>query len=340
MGKLWFEQLTGFPESDYASTRRQLAVEGEFLISRVNGSRRAIGTFETPSVAELRQRAANSLRSGRRTRVSSLVGDAWKLHSEADLAGATFQVASQFNALEMVSPDVTPEQGVTRYVFDRTQGPACVVAAGAATIWRNYFLPLDGQEGQTAERQLNLLAGMGALLAHWLGRPVDELWAMRNGYALATPAGLEAIGGLWQGATEEQRQQLRGALAVGWQRGAEVIAPIAPAGQRVTQVFCSALPVAYSEHPPAAWEPFARLVLEATYEATLLAASIQAAAGGSNLVLLTRVGGGAFGNEDPWIDDALRQALALAEFADLDVRLVSWGEVHPSFAQLVDDWTG
>ena len=47
--------------------------------------------------------------------------------------GALFQVASQFNALEMISPTVTPEEGATRYEHDRTQGPACAMAAGAAT---------------------------------------------------------------------------------------------------------------------------------------------------------------------------------------------------------------
>ena len=36
---------------------------------------------------------------------------------------------------------------------------------------------------------------------------------------------------------------------------------------------------------------FARLVLEAAYEATLLAAAEQAEAGGSNTVLLTRLDG-------------------------------------------------
>jgi hypothetical protein len=65
---------------------------------------------------------------------------------------ALFQVASQFNALEMVAPNITPEDGVTRYQHDRTQGPACAIAAGAATIYRNYFVPVAGGIGQTAAR--------------------------------------------------------------------------------------------------------------------------------------------------------------------------------------------
>jgi len=37
----------------------------------------------------------------------------------------------------------------------------------------------------------------------------------------------------------------------------------------VSQVFCSALPVAYSDVPPIHWRAFATLVLEAAYEATM-----------------------------------------------------------------------
>ena len=80
------------------------------------------------------------------------------MHQASEYSGALFQVASQFNALEMTGFEVTPEHGVTRYMHDRTQGPACAIAAGAATIYRNYFVPLAGGVGQTAQRQLNGLA--------------------------------------------------------------------------------------------------------------------------------------------------------------------------------------
>jgi hypothetical protein len=50
----------------------------------------------------------------------------------------------------------------------------------------------------------------------------------------------------------------------------------------------------------------------------------------SNIVLLTRVGGGAFGNADEWIDDAIARALGIVEYAGLDIRLVSHGRIHDS----------
>ena len=55
------------------------------------------------------------------------------MHADSELGGALFQVASQFNLLEMAGPSVSPEDGVTRYGGDHTQGPACAIAAGGRT---------------------------------------------------------------------------------------------------------------------------------------------------------------------------------------------------------------
>lgn len=81
--------------------------------------------------------------------------------------------------------------------------------------------------------------------------------------------------------------------------------------------------------PSSLWQPFAELVLEAAYEATLWAGVLNARRGtshrASNIVLLTRLGGGAFGNDDAWIDRALQRALDLAKDCDLDIRLVQYG---------------
>ena len=70
----------------------------------------------------------------------------------------------------------------------------------------------------------------------------------------------------------------------------------------------------------------------------MLAAVEQAAAGASNTVLLTRLGGGVFGNAENWIDDAIVRALRIVEHAGLDVRLVSFGRVHPSMQAIADRW--
>lgn len=158
---------------------------------------------------------------------------------------------------------------------------------------------------------------------------------MQNGYALCGREGLAAITALLNTAPEDLVDTLRGHLAIGMHRDVEVTDG---ARRRVSQAFCSALPVAYSPQPPRDWEPFARLVLQAAYEATLLAAAEQASKGGSNTILLTRLGGGAFGNEDHWIDSAIERAFAIVEHAGLDIRIVSRGQVSPAVQAIVERW--
>jgi hypothetical protein len=247
-------------------------------------------------------------------------------------------VASQFNLLEMTHYTVTPEDGVARYAHDHTQGPACAIAAGAGTIYRNYFAPVNGVPGQTAGRQLNMLERVGLLLSTHLGRPISSLWRTENGYALCTAGGLTAINGFLAAASADVRDALAGELAVGLHLGVEVTETQEGPGQMVSQAYCSALPVAYSNVPQRHWEGFARLVLESAYEATLLAAVGSTANGGSNTVLLTRLGGGVFGNDDEWIDTAILRALKIVERAGLDVRLVSYGSVHPNMRGIADRW--
>jgi hypothetical protein len=224
----------------------------------------------------------------------------------------------------MASPDITPERGVTCYQYDNTQGPACAIAAGAATIYRNYFVPVDGDVGQTAERQLDGLADIGAKLSRVLRLPVQQLWTMLNGYALCTHEGLQAISTYLRETTDEDRDELRSRLRIGLHRDVEVTDGDGPDRQIVSQAFCSALPVAYSPIASEHWRPFAELILEAAYEATLWAAVANARRGASNILLLTCLGGGAFGNDAAWIDAAIHRALTLASDFDLDVRLVRY----------------
>ena len=182
----WFEKLTGFRETGYEETRAQLEVEGGRLRSRVNGASYEIGELELVSLQALRERAKSAGNLPGRIKTSVVTGDVRRMHRSPENAGALFQVASQFNLLEMISPDVTPEHGVTRYQSDPTQGPACAIAAGAATIYRNYFAPIEGSQGQTAKRQLDGLADLGAALSSGMKLPVGDLWTMQNGYALGT----------------------------------------------------------------------------------------------------------------------------------------------------------
>lgn len=324
----WVERLTGVREGDADTVRAHLEIVGTRLRHRRDGRSWECGTLEMPSLAELRARVAK-LSQGGRTTLRERVGDSRALHAEPEHAGATFQVASQFNLLEMVSPEVTPDEGLAGYEFDRTQGPACALAAGAGTIQRHYFAPFPGSVGQTASRQLDALADLGAAL----GNEKSRHFTMQNGYALPRRGGLAALAKQLDGLDEAGRDALRATLRIGVQWRTEVTHQ--NAGHLVTQAYCSALPIAYAREPASAWEPFARLVLEASYEATFCVARLAAAEGGIPTLLLTLVGGGAFGNPAPWILDAVDRALDLHADAGLDVALVSYGRANPALRPLL-----
>lgn len=331
----WFSRLTGFNEGPYSTTRELLEVNGSTLRSKVNDRSFCIGQFEMPSLADLRLRVAQGTGASGPNRVSIVTGDVRKMHQVPEYAGALFQVASQFNALEMVGPNVTPEDGVTRYEHDRTQGPACAIAAGAATIYRNYFAPVGDQIGQSAANQIDGLADLGAELSRALGRPVSDLWSMQNGYALATRAGLDMITSHLREIGDAGSSKLAGRLRVGLHQDVEVTDGSTSPGQLVNQIFCSALPVAYGRWPQPLWQEFAQLILNAAYEATLLAGVLNSRQGGSNIVLLTLLGGGAFGNAPEWIHTAIQRAISKTQGHGLDVRVVSYGQPSPQLQTFV-----
>lgn len=326
----WFEELTGFVESE-AQVRAQLSLEGEYLTSRANSRRMRCGRLELPSLGELRMRVAQIDGSGGRTRLTEWVGNVRVLHEHPASAGALFQVASQFNLLEMVEPSRTPEEGVTIYQYDRTQGPACAIAAAAGLIYRNYFVPVDGEPGQRADRQLDALADLGAAWGN-----TGQLWQMSNGYALPSPDGLAEIDARLAAASAAELDAWRALLRVGLQWDTEVTLP--GAGHTVQQAYCSALPVAYSGLPRAAWARFASLVLEAAYEATFAAAVLNAAERGDRRLYLTLLGGGAFGNDTSWIIAALDRALTLYRDAGLEVAMVSYGGSNPALSGLLAEY--
>ena len=133
--------------------------------------------------------------------------------------------------------------------------------------------------------------------------------------------------------TTSERDELMGALRIGLHQNTDVTLP--GAGHLVTQAYCSALPVAYSTHSSNDWEPFARLVLDASYEAALRAAAYNRVSTVNRTVFVTLLGGGAFGNEMSWITDALSRALAIVADVDLDVAIVSHGSSSPGVASLL-----
>jgi hypothetical protein len=167
-----------------------------------------------------------------------------------------------------------------------------------------------------------------------VGNGDGRYWVMQNGYAM--PVGRDSLTELAARLRTEPNlvEQAEAALRVGvhWETS---VAP--PLEHRVCQVYASALPCAYARGPPESdWEPFARLVLRAAYEATLAVGAVRSLeAGGARVkCYLTALGGGVFGNRYEWIRDAILDALDRYQGWPLDVVLVHYGSrVDANWAQ-------
>ena len=326
---MWFKNLFGFQEVSPDQVRSNFNLSGEILISKANNRSFNCGTLSIETLHDLQLQTQLLPAMNGTIFVSEVVADVQDLHCDPKNHQALFQVASQFNLLEMVGPGVTPEYGIDGYEHDYTQGPACAMACGAATVYRNYFVPIKDQIGQTETLQIDCLDALGEALDNG----TLQLWEMRNGYALPSKEGLIHISNALNTSTEQERDALKAKLKIGIHWNTEVTLP--DATNQVSQVFSSALPVAYLNLEMELWEGFARLVLEASYEATLHAALLNYHKTGSNLVYLTLIGGGAFGNSTNWIIESLNLALKKFKHTSLDVRIVSYLNPHPEVATLV-----
>jgi hypothetical protein len=316
---MWFEKLTGFIETNPEDVRNNLELIEDKIVSKINRAEMKFGQLEVCSLNSLRERTKVFNNYTSKIKVSEIVGNVQSMHTDIENNGALFQAASQFNLLEMVSPNISPERGVGIYENDFTQGPACAIACGAGTIFRNYFANVNDRIGQTHDNQIDCLEDIGIELENskWL------LWNMSNGYALPSSDGLKKINELILARSPKEYDELKSKLKVGIQWNTDVT--INQSKNNVSQVYCSALPVFYTHIDPELWMVFAVLILEATYEATLHSALINYKNTGNNRVYLTLVGGGAFGNARAWILDSMNASISKFMNAPLDIKIVSYG---------------
>ena len=194
----------------------------------------------------------------------------------------------------------------------------------------NYFVNLNGEIGQSSHNQIDTLSDVGDIL----GNKSDCLWDMKNGYALASKEGLRIISKQLEDLSESEIDKIRGNLRIGIQWNTEVT--LNNLKHTVSQSYCSALPVAYSQHSHQLWEKFAVLILEASYEATICAAILNASKTKNCNVYLTLLGGGAFGNKESWIISAIERALMKYKHIDLNVFIVSYHASNDQVKTLVD----
>lgn len=350
----WFKKRFGIVETDYTTTQANFVFDEETLclVSKGNGQRFFVGSFQTPSVATLRVQYAELINGGTAPSQAGMtfqhiVADVKDLHQIPDNAGSVFQVASQMNCLEMPAPNVTPEEGITNYLYDRTQGPSCALMAPAATVYRNYLVNGTGQGGYGM--QLNMLDDV----EKELDNETSRYWYMKNGYCF--PRAFDSIPRLNQillaNANNEQ-ETISSGLKVGVHWSTEVVCDAKfvknasgewseqpPETQRVCQVYCSGLPISYSPHRYSLeeWKPFATQVLNGVFEATVLVGAILAAQRSARVkVFLTGIGAGVFGNDPAWVGEAIRRALLKYAASPVDLYFVHFGRLNTQPYAMLD----
>ena len=395
----WFEDVFGFPEPvRYGSAQNKFHVirkdDGVLILGTTMDPSKQfhVGKFETPSVSDLRLAVSKANVSVKENetmlvdrddnsgggddcvglRFRHIVGDVGKLHRDPSNAGAVFQAASQFNCLEMVSRRIKPDDGISRYIADYTQGPACALACPAGTVYRNYFASgaNDGSVGQGKTGvQIDLLSDIGRVVGNDI--PEDEsenannnenaarkkkkktettkYWKVQNGYALElnresmAPLATRLLSN--SSLVDEIIANLRVGVHwdtevsyVGHERDIGGTLPSPP--HRVCQVYCSAIPM--SEQRGNGWEPLARAILNGLYEATLAVgvAKQQEQPQGRIKIYLTMVGGGVFANKDEWIVAAIKRALTRFQDYPLDVDLVHYGRLTQYYVENIPDTVG
>ena len=305
-----FEELVGFSDRDlgYDGAKARLRYSNGTVASTENGKEFGAGKLDVVSLAELR----------RMVDAENETGPNIYVHTEAreecvknyllspEYSGALFQVASQFNLLEMGHPSFIPEDGVEIYWGDPTQGPACAQAAIGATLYRNYFIQMpDGTRGQSKDNQINCLEAV----LKWLKDKKPFVWNYQNGYVFIDSPNFSIINDVLSTITDAERDELRGLLEIGIQWNVQINDERRALKQFVTQIFSSAFPVRYNDIGQEKARQLSELILEATEEATIIAGILNKQRTGSGKIVLTKVGGGAFGNSHEWVANAIQRAL-------------------------------
>ena len=334
------------------SNSKKKTVEKHTLICKAKDEndkfkRQYIGMFDRPTLAELNncinsKEYADYFKTLESTNIGGgltfnhiITSDVALLHCEPSNAGAVFQVASQFNCLEMFDNGYTPNMGVTIYSDDRTQGPACAMACPAALVYRNYFVEHvknSYQYNGQCVQQIDNLEDIGKLL----GNTTNQLWNMQNGYVIIdNVANLEQVS---NAITTYTSDSVRDALRVGVHWSTSVVDNTAKKlmEHRVCQVYASALPVSTTYNTEISdinrWTDFAKCILDGSYMATLCIAALIALKSKKRIkCYLTLIGGGAFGNKPEWIIEAIKKALDEYAVYPIDVKLVHFNIISEKY---------
>jgi hypothetical protein len=251
------------------------------------------------------------------------------------------QAASQCNLLEMSGQQITPQHGITNYVYDNTQGPRVALSSPAGTLFRNYYV-WNGKS--QFENQINTLVtvmqNLGLRLSgnNGLDPAKEGEYSYLNGYLYVNPSTI----------IEKPREEIQALMDRELRVGIQWNTPsLYDPSIKLCQVYSSALPLGdyllyknqfmiegIADTKPKILEkyselikPFAVALLASTFKCTLQAGVIQSSYHSKRCtVYLTAVGGGVFSNPHEWIQEGLLIALEAFKDFPLDVKMVWFNE--------------
>ena len=330
----WFNLIYGFDETVERCNANLSVVLDANNIPRIKSScskkSYRSGLFSTPTIEELRNKSIELLNKSR-TNISAtttyshvVIDDVLEMHHK--YPRSTFQVASQFNCLEFVSPELT-------------QGPACSLACASGTIYRNYFAvpPTNsfGIIGQSQNSQFNLLDN----LERMIDNSNNNYWHVNNGYINSKRKSLAHLNKNIQSCNIDNFIKN---IKVGVHDDVGVVfsSRYEPIDEDlyVTQVYCSAVSCNYTSIPRKTWQPIAEIILQSQYEGAIWSAVLNHLRGGTNKLFLTFIGGGVFGNKNKWIGRSISRALNIATKYDtgLDIIICHYKYINEEIKNIID----
>jgi hypothetical protein len=335
----WFKNIFGFTEmslqnsaeDSYKTTKNIF----EKMYSDGNGksiNKILVGNFSTASNFDLNRCAPNTGKDGKVTLINT-VDDILKIHANPLSNKSTIQVASQLNCLEMADQSLTPEEGITIYINDNTQGPKCAISAPAGLAYRNYLY----MGGQTETKQID----MSKDLLNFLKTLDKEInWNVENGYLMPNDDNALRRINIQLIKDSQLRKEARGKILAGSHQNQGVVVDGEILDNHViNHVYCSGLPISYALHIQHTdlWKGIAEIFLEAMYENTLLLACYNnSLSGESKPCYLTSIGGGVFRMDANQIRRAIERAchVVAKRGLNLDVIYVHYGSVMNEYSKI------
>lgn len=257
----------------------------------------------------------------------------WGLACQQTGKRLTVMVASNSNGLETTSYTDIPSN-ISRYIHDKTQGPAASISAAPGTLFRNYFAFYDEDNDskdlpwrQNKDQQINFLEGILNIVATNHGIEIP----MSNGYLafrkqnlsahLKNTALLNAIADTFEATSDAIQVGVHTDVTVshGLCEGKNHRFLTNPAERSlINQVFCAGLDLGQGTNPNTiATRRIAKILLAAQVEATIRAAYLN----NTDIVVLSMLGCGAFGNEPEWLIHAIEQCQELIQESGMRVVL-------------------